>query len=237
MRSLRRFKAGTAALLFASAVIALAPGIASASSHAHDLAAIQHQLEVQLQNRVVQLNRLGTDISNAKSLTANHVTALTADVSTASTNINALVTKVPTDTTLAQLREDRASMLRQNRVFAVLTPQVFLTIQADAIAAEVLTYQGQEAGLLAAVNALNGEPAYNNAFNHYTQFVKFVNAASLGATNVATAVLAQTPADFPGDTSVFVHANRALLEADIALAHAGYDATVVGLASGGYSGS
>ncbi len=67
--------------------------------------------------------------------------------------------------------------------------------------------------------------------------MKLVNSASLNATNVATSVLAQTPADYPGDTHVFTRANKKLLNADIALAHANYDASVIGLASGGYTGA
>ena len=49
--------------------------------------------------------------------------------------------------------------------------------------------------------------------------------------------MAQLPQDFPGDTHVFVDANHQLLAADIALARANYDASIIGLAAGGYSGS
>jgi hypothetical protein len=67
--------------------------------------------------------------------------------------------------------------------------------------------------------------------------VKAVNNASVDSNDVATEVLAQTPADYPGDTHVFVRANRELLAAGIALAHASYDASVIGLATGGYTGA
>jgi hypothetical protein len=50
-------------------------------------------------------------------------------------------------------------------------------------------------------------------------------------------VIAQLPGDFPRDTSVFVNANHKLLDADIALARANYNASIIGLASGGYAGS
>ena len=241
MTKFRFARVGLAASMLAGGSALLVPNIASASVqhrwHPHNFASNQAELESQLASRVTQLARLGTDVTGAKSLTTTHATALTTNVNTATSNIDALVTKVPTDTTLAQLNADRASMIRQNRVFAVLTPQVFQTIEADVIAAQVTTLQAGEASLLSAVNGLVGQHGYTNALNHYTAFVRLVNVASLDSTNVATRVLAQVPQDFPRDTEVFVHANKALLNADIALAHANYDASVIGLASGGYTGA
>lgn len=230
-------KALAASAVLGGAITALAPGVTSASVRPHDFLASQHKLEGQLAIRVSELNRLNTDITGAKSLSGAHAAALTADATAALTNINALVVKVPTDTKYSQLRVDSNSMVKQNRVFAVLTPQVFLTIQADNIAATVATLQGSEQGLLSAVNGLVGQHGYTNAMNRYTDFVKLVNRANLDAANVATRVLAQTPADFPGDTKMFVNANKALLNANIELAHANYDASVIGLASGGYVGN
>ena len=233
----RILKVGIATAILGGAVAILAPGVTSASVRPHDFLSDQQALEAHLAVRVSQLNRLSTDITNAKSLTAAHVTTLSTNISTALTNINALVAKVPTDTTDIELRADAKEMVKQNRVFAVLTPQVFLTIEADNVAGEVISLQGEESNLLSAVNGLVGQHGYTNALNRYTQFVTLVNRASLDAANVATKVLAQTPANFPDDTGLFVHANRALLQANIVLAHANYDASIIGLASGGYVGA
>ena len=49
-------------------------------------------------------------------------------------------------------------------------------------------------------------------------------------------MLAQTPQGFPGNTSVFVAENHQVLDANIALAYAAYDASIIGLAAGGYTG-
>jgi hypothetical protein len=87
------------------------------------------------------------------------------------------------------------------------------------------------------VNALVGQIGYKNASNHYAAFIKSVDLAGLDSNNVIAAVLAQVPADYPGDTHVFVNTNGKLLDADIALAHATYDESVIGLAAGGYTGS
>lgn len=240
MTNYRFIRTGLASALLAGGAALVVPSIASASVQyrtSHDFTTNQKDLEAQLTIRVSQLARLSTDVTGAKTLTTVHAAALTTNINTATANINALVVRVPTDTTNAQVNADRAAMIRQNRVFAVLTPQVFLTIEADAIGAEVTSLQTEEPGLLSAVNGLVGEHGYTNAFNHYTLFLKQVNQASINSTNIATRVLAQVPQNFPRDTDVFVHANKELLASDIALAHANYDASVIGLASGGYTGA
>lgn len=198
----------------------------------------QKLLEQRLAIRASQLTHLSADITTAaKTLTPAHLLVLNTNVATATTNINALIAKVPTDTTNAELKTDRSSMLKQNRVFAVLTPQVYLTIEADSVTARVTTFEGNEPSLQAEVTSLVGEPGYKTASNHYQAFVKSVNSAAAEANDVATDVLAQTPSNYPGDTHVFVSANHKLLDANIALAHASYDESVIGLAAGGYAGA
>ena len=229
--------AGLAGVALIGGSLLAIPGAASAAVAPHSFSRNQAALETQLATRTTQLTRLGTDVTGATSLTAPHAVTLKASIATVSANIAALVAKVPTDTTNAQLAVDRASMLKENRVFAVLTPQVFLTIEADGIAAKVVTLQANESALQGSVNSLVGQHGYTNALNHYVAFVKAVNVANAAASNITTAVLAQTPADYPGDTHIFVHANRELLRADLSLAHASYDESVIGLASGGYTGA
>jgi len=233
----RTVLAGIAGAALAGGSILVAPAIASASVRPHSFANAQQLLETQLSNRTGQLARLGADVTGAKSLTSAHAAELTTNVGTATSNITALVGKVQSATTYAELNADRAAMYQQNRVYAVLTPQVFETIEADGIAAQVAIFQNDGPSLLSAVNLLVGQPGYKNAQNHYLAFVKATGNAFEAATNVATKVLAQTPADYPGDTHVFVNSNKELLTADIALAHATYDESIIGLASGGYTGS
>jgi hypothetical protein len=232
----RVLQAGLATVTLVGGSFFALAGIASAAPSQGFLNA-QKKLEQQLANRVSQLGRLSTDVTAAKSLTTSHATFLSNVVTTASGNINNLVLKVPNDTTWAELRADQKSMYKDNRVYAVLTPQVFQTIEADAIASQVTAFEANESSLQSSVNALIGQPGYETALRHFEVFVTSVNNAAEATSDVDAAVLAQVPADYPGDTHVFVHANHELLNADIALAHAAYDETIVGLASGGYTGS
>jgi hypothetical protein len=210
---------------------------ASTSAPPSKITQLQQQLEQQLTFRVNQLQVLSTDVTKATSLTTSDASTLAARLTTATANINALLAQVPNDTTMAELRTAQKAMIQGNRVFAVLTPQVFQVIEADTVAAQAATMQAGEATLLAEINTLSGQPGYANALKHDSAYVAEVNLAAADSAHVSTIVIAQLPQDFPGDTQVFVNANHQLLAADIALARANYNAAVIGLASGGYTGS
>jgi hypothetical protein len=210
---------------------------ASTSAPPSKITQFQQQLEQQLTYRVNQLQVLSTDVTKATSLTTSDASTLAARLTTATANINALLAQVPNDTTMAELRAAQKAMLQGNRVFAVLTPQVFQVIEADTVAAQAANMQAGEATLLAEIDTLAGQPGYANALKHDSAYVAEVNLAAADSAHVSTTVIAQLPQDFPGDTDVFVNANHQLLAADIALARANYNAAVIGLASGGYTGS
>ena len=236
----RRTGLVAAVLVAVAGSVVASPGIASARATATEVPAsfqqAQQQLEQQLANRSSELARLAADVAGAKSLTAAHANLLNARLQTEAASISALVAKVPSDTTRAELRSDRQAMLRDNRVYGVTVPQVFETIEADAIAAQVTVLVANEPALEASMTSVAGEPGYKSARNHYNACVSSLARAGRISANVATVVLNQSVLGFPHNTHVFVHANEALLRGDLALAHASYDATVVGFATGGHTG-
>ncbi|MGB8196527.1 MAG: hypothetical protein WCF25_05940 [Acidimicrobiales bacterium] len=197
----------------------------------------QKALEVQLANRSTQLTHLTADVTAAVSLNASTSAVLQARLLTEETSINALIAKVPNDTTRAELNADRAAMLKDNRVYAVMSPQVFEMIEASVVAGQVTTMQGNETTLQSEVNSIVGLPGYKNALNHYNNYVARLSNWSTRIVSVEATVLAQTPQGYPGNTKVFVNQNHNILNANIALAYAGYDASIIGLATGGYTGS
>jgi len=237
MLTTRQIRTGLAGFAVIGGALLSVPGAASAATHPRTFQGNRALLEQQLASRAAQLTRLSADVTGASATLGTDAATLLKNIASANSSIQALVVKVPTDTTSAQLKADRTAMLAQSRVFAVLTPQVFLTIEAHTIAAQVVTFQANESALQGSVNALKGQHGFDNAVNHLTAFVRAVNIANENAANVTIAVLAQTPADYPGDTHVFTTANSELLRADLSLAHASYDETVIGLASGGYTGA
>jgi hypothetical protein len=199
--------------------------------------ATQHALEVQLANRATQLGHLVKDVTAATSLTASDSSILQARLSTEGASISALIAKVPTDTTRAELNSDRSAMLKDNRVYAVMSPQVFEMIEASVVADQVTTLQANEATLQSEVASIVGLPGYKNALNHYNNYVLRLSNWSTRILDVESIVLAQTPQGYPGNTKIFVAQNHRILDANIALAYAGYDASIIGLATGGYTGS
>ncbi len=199
--------------------------------------ASQKTLEGQLAGRVTRLQHLASDVTAATLLSTTALATLQARLSTEETSINALIAKVPTDTTWAELNADRQAMLRDNRVYAVMSPEVFESIEASVVASQVTTMQGNESTLQSEVASLAGSVGYQNALNHFDNYVARISNWSTRIVTVEDVVLAQTPQGFPQNTSTFVSENRAILNANIALAYASYDASIIGLASGGYTGS
>jgi hypothetical protein len=233
------------ALALAAAMGIGIPSIASADSATTTTTTVpsasfitqQKALEVQLANRATQLGHLVADVTAATSLSASTSAVLQARLLTEETSINALIAKVPNDTTKAELNADRAAMLKDNRVYAVMSPQVFEMIEASVVANQVTTLQGSETTLQSEVASIVGLPGYKNALNHYNNYVQRLSNWSTKIVNVESIVLAQTPQGYPGNTKVFVAQNHRILNANIDLAYAGYDASIIGLATGGYTGS
>lgn len=231
-----RLAVAGAVIASASCLFAMSEA-ASASAPRSKVTQLQQQLEQQLTYRLNQLKVLSTDVTEATALTASDASTLAARLASTTANINALLAQVPSDNTMAELRAVQKSMIQQNRVYAVLTPQVFEVIEADTVAAQAMDMQAGETTLLLEIQTLAGQPGYANALKHDSEYVAEVNLAAADSAHVSTTVLAQLPQDFPADTHVFINANHQLLTADVALAHANYDATIIGLATGGYTGS
>jgi hypothetical protein len=220
---------GIPATAFASSTTTTAP---SAS-----FIAARQALEAKLATRSTRLQHLSADVTGATTLATNVSLTLQARLSSEEASINALIAKVPTDTTRAELNADNSAMLNDNRVYAVMSPQVFEMIEASVVAGQVATMQGNESTLQSEVTSLVGLPGYANALNHYNNYVARISNWSSKIVTVQSSVLAQTPQGYPGNTDVFVNANHEILRANIAMAYAGYDANIIGLASGGYTGS
>jgi hypothetical protein len=197
----------------------------------------QQTLEAQLASRFTRLQHLDADVSGATTLSANVSSTLQARLSTEETSINSLIAKVPTDTNNVELSADRAAMYKDNRVYAAMSPQVFESIEASVVAGQVTGMLANESTLQSEVTSLTGLVGYNNALHHYDNYVARISNWSTRIVNVEAVVLAQIPQDFPGDTQTFVSENHHVLDANVALAYASYDASIIGLAAGGYTGS
>ena len=141
------------------------------------------------------------------------------------------------DKTQAELNADKSAMIVANRVYAVLTPQVFQTINADDLTTSVAGMRSQEPMLQADVNSLTGQGVYKTALSHYVSYVRYVNTASRDVSQVADGVLGASAGNYPANASVFSTANKKLLNAYQSLGQASYLQNFVGLEAGGYTGT
>jgi hypothetical protein len=226
-------KLGMAGLILAGGIMMTIPGSAGAS-----VTSSKSKIVAQLASRINQLGRLTSNVNGASgTLTPAHATLLNGSITTAIANSQALNARVLIATTHGELNTDRNKMVLNNRVFAVLTPQVFQVIDADTVVKQVAGYRANEPSLQADVNDINGRHGYKEALEHYTAFVRNVNTAARDSVAVSTTVLNQTPTKYPKNADVFVKANTKLLAADKSLAQSTYLAGLIGLESGGYAGS
>lgn len=234
-RTLRRCRSVAAsAVAVTVAVLAVLPAAAGAS--ATTTGSTEAQLMQQLQLRATQLADLSKEVSAATALTPSDQGALEQKLAASTTSINGLIQAVPSDDT-SQLRQARRTMIYQNRVFAVLTPQVYEVIASDTAASQAATLAAEEPALQDQVNADNGQIGYRSAETRYSAFVRSVSFAESATARVSSHLLAQTPQDFPRDRGVFVRSNREILSANYALARASYEKTLIALATNGYTGS
>jgi hypothetical protein len=182
----------------------------------------QSSLETELANRQALLTTLVGDVATAlndKDITATHVATLDARLSTDTTLIGALIVKVPTDTTCAQLIADSQVMYALH-VYYVMEPQVLLTIQADTETATEATLSAQFPTLKAEIAKLPYGKRRNEA-NKLFKLIKLeVFLASNQSVGIATEVLATRPSGWPSNKGVFVSASVHLAAGQIDLAAA-----------------
>jgi hypothetical protein len=134
-----------------SAVPAFGAGTSFAADQAWMLTA--------LGDRQARLGELSSTIASSKSLSSNDRSSLAGLVGAANTTCSQLRSSVPTDTTSAQLRAAASEMIGSLHVYAILTPQVNLTIAADANAASAAKLQALEPGLNTAIAASHATKA------------------------------------------------------------------------------
>lgn len=185
-------------------------------------------VEGQLTLRQDRLSHLTTEVGKAADLTSSDRSALTSDLSSETSGIDALAAKVPHDTTWAQLRADAKAMVVDYRVFAVMSPQTHLTIAADTASTIEQKLQAAEPQIEAAIQAAAAKGKdVTAAQTAYEGLVVQVSNAESDTNGVSAVVLAQTPAGYPGNASVFLNARSNLEQARTALRTARNDLHVI----------
>ena len=187
------------------------------------------KLETALADRQTQLAKLTAQVKGSANLSPSDKSFLTGELATETSNIATLISDVPGDTTVAELQTHATAMVQDNRVFAVVTPQVRDSITADNELALDVTMSATGTSLSAALNARSTDPGYNNALQRFNKMVKVLTTTSTNASAVDALVLQQTPAGYPGNQHVFSKASDELARGAQDLAQAAGDNVMIQL--------
>jgi hypothetical protein len=229
-----------AALVIGAGVLTLAPGTAQAAPARpataaaprgcapNALAARIAQVGRDLDNRVQQLNALQAEVDAAGPLTLLDRSTLLADLANELSGIQALAAKAPGDTTCAAVRADGRAMVVNYRVYLVMTPQVHLTKSADSEASVAGRLAARLPQLQAAITRAAGAgrdmTAAAAALGDLGRQVAVARADSAG---ISAAVLAFTPASYPGCWATFLGDRARLQAGSVALRRASHDLSLI----------
>lgn len=194
-------------------------------------------LEHEVTGWVAQVRQLSSDVTASTTLGVNDSSLLAARVAAATSSLDRLRTRLETARPGTALRALRRAANADKKALSVLTSQVIEVIEADAVGAKLASLRGDERTLDAEVASLVGQPGHQLAASRLKDLRGLVSRAAAGIARVPGTLLAQVPGHFPENRKVFVRANRIVLRANLLLARAGYDESVIALAAGGYTGS
>lgn len=173
-------------------------------------AAAQQHVETALSDRVTQLNRLLSQVQSPGShLTSSDQSALVNDISGVELpGIQALQPEVQQATTCAQLWRYAHEMVYSYRVYLVMTPQAHETITAD----DETYVDGQLTSLEPTIEqAIAWAKAHgrdvSGAEEAFTDFQNQCSAAATAVSGLSSTLLAQSPAGYPANASVFITAH------------------------------
>ncbi len=176
--------------------------------------------------RLDVLGDLRNKVTASKTLTAAHRATLTNLVDSDRSGLSTLATTIQGDTTLAQCRSDVQSIVTRFRVYVLVVPQVHITIAADALQAADTTLAGLEQKLSTAIQNAHLNPGQQQrASEALTDYDTHVGNAAALIKGQADAVLALTPAGYPGTTTTLksAHTNLESAHADLKAARADFD--------------
>ncbi|MBF8289738.1 MAG: hypothetical protein HW391_706 [Chloroflexi bacterium] len=156
----------------------------------------------EIDRRLATIERLRSAVDDSRPLTNAHEAALEAILDRSAAGLRALRAEIEADTTVAELREDIASIFEDFRIYALVTRQVWLVIGADAVdatAAKLSTAAERLAGLIEQAAASGKDVTEAQA--HLAAMEAAIDEALATVDGVAADVLPLTPADWNAGTA------------------------------------
>ena len=164
MKALVRISAvaAGAALALAAALPAQAdsssasPSPSAGAGKGGSLSSAQALVTSRINGRLDTLQALTTSINSSKYLTSSDKTTLANQISSDTTGLTALKSKVAGETTVSAVRTDAVAMVDDYRVYLLMAPQVRLTDALDAETAAATTLQNAYNKLSAMISQQSG---------------------------------------------------------------------------------
>jgi hypothetical protein len=175
------------------------------------LATIKQKGTAEINRRLTQLGKLNSVISSATHLTASDKSYLEAEVNTEVSGLTDLETTLNGETALAAAITDAKSIYTEYRVFALVTPKVWLVKTADdqqSVEAKLGTLEGKLQTRIN-IDQTAGKSVTTLQTSLSDMNTQITNSQTISSA-VETAVLPLQPADYNTDTSVLSGYNTKL---------------------------
>jgi hypothetical protein len=175
------------------------------------VSAVRAQLISAIALRQTALHRVLAATAASKTMDPTDQSVLSASLTQALTEMNALAAKAPTDTTTADVAADHTAMV-QNYVLALQVPAADM-VMADEYAASI---ESQMSARLPAIQKLmapannQGSPVPAAVKTAYTAFQRELAAANSATGGVSSSLLALLPESYPSNQSVLTSAQSDL---------------------------
>jgi hypothetical protein len=178
-----------------------------------------------IQARLNEIGRLTTLVNGATHLTSSNRSALLSKLSSDTSGLQSLDTKIQGDTDGTTLRSDLESIVTAYRIYVLVAPQVHIVVASDRVTAFVSLGNSIADKIQAKIDAAKADGKdVKKAQEALDDMKKQLADAASAIAGVAARVIALTPSGYPGNRSTLLSARSSILTARAHLVTARTDA-------------
>jgi hypothetical protein len=178
-----------------------------------------------IQRRLHEIDRLTALVNGATHLTSSNRSTLLSKLSSDSSGLQSLDTKIQGDTDGTTLHNDLRSIVTAYRIYVLVAPQVHLVVASDRVAAFVTLGNSIANKIQAKIDAAKAAGKdVKKAQDALDEMKKQLADAASAVAGVAAKVIALTPSGYPANRSTLLDARSSILTARAHLVTARTDA-------------
>lgn len=178
-----------------------------------------------IERRLNEIDRLTALVNGASHLTSSNRSTLLSKLSSDTSGLQSLDTKIQGDSDATTLRRDLASIVTAYRIYVLVAPQVHIVVASDRIAAFVALGDSIVSKIQSKIDtAKAGGKDVKAAQAALDDMKKELADAAAATEGVASNVIALTPSGYPGNRATLLSARSSILTARAHLVTARADA-------------